>query len=223
MIPWSLVAASPIPGGRGEIRLMRRGSEFSIVLGTIELMNNRLSGSEKALAVRTCERLEDRARPNLLIGGLGMGFTLRAVLSEVGPEARITVSELVPAVVEWAHGSMAEIFRGSLGDPRVRIVEGDVAALIGSSTGLYDAILLDVDNGPSGLTRASNDGLYGAAGLAAARRALKPAGILSVWSARPDGVFAARMRRAGFAVDQVRVRARGNRGARHVLWIGQRD
>ena len=223
MIPWSLVASAPLPGADGEIRLMRRGAEFSVLLGANELMNNRLSGSETALAVRTCQRLQGRPKPNVLIGGLGMGFTLRAALTELEASASIVVSELIPAMVAWAKGPMADIFAGSLTDPRVRIVEGDVGGVIRGSVATYDAILLDVDNGPAGLTRKSNDGLYGMPGLHAAQRALRPGGFLSVWSADPNEAFAKRMERAGFTVDEIRVRAnRGKRGARHVIWIGQR-
>ena len=224
MNPWFLLDVAPVPGGDGELRLMRRGTEFSIMLGQIALMNTRLSGSEKALAARSCERLRDRSSPSVLIGGLGMGFTLRAALAVVGAEARITVAELVPAVVAWAHGPLAEVFNGCLEDPRVTIVEGDVGARIRSAQATFDAILLDVDNGPDGLTLARNDSLYGSSGLKAAHRALRPGGILSVWSVAPDRVFAARMRNAGFAVDEIGVRANaGRRGARHVIWIGQRS
>ncbi len=224
MIPWSHLATSPIPGGEGTLRLLRRGAELSIRLGQNELMNSRLSGSEVALAVRTCERLTDRARPRVLIGGLGMGFTLRAALGALGPGAAVTVAELVPAVVAWARGPMAELFGDSLSDGRVGIVEGDVGALMRANAAAYDAILLDVDNGPEGLTRAGNDALYGLRGLGVARRALRPGGLLAVWSMGPDEAFAARMRRAGFIVEEIRVRANaGKRGARHVIWIGRRD
>ena len=224
MIPWSHLATAPIPGGEGTLRLLRRGAELSIRLGQNELMNSRLSGSEVALAVRTLQRLEDPTRAKILIGGLGMGFTLRAALGEVGPGAVITVSELVPAVLEWARGPMAELFGDSLSDSRVSVVQGDVGALMRASAAAYDAILLDVDNGPEGLTRAGNDALYGARGLATARRALRRGGLLAVWSMGPDDAFAARMRGAGFVVEEIRVRANaGKRGARHVIWIGRRD
>ncbi len=224
MIPWSHLATSPIPGGAGTLRLLRRGAELSIRLGQNELMNSRLSGSEVALAAQTLQRLRDLTRARILIGGLGMGFTLRAALAELGPEASVTVAELVPAVVEWARGPMAELFGDSLVDRRVGIVEGDVGALMRSGAATFDAILLDVDNGPEGLTRAGNDALYTARGLGVARRALRPGGLLAVWSMGPDEAFAARMREAGFAVEEIRVRANaGKRGARHVIWIGRRD
>src|SRR5215218_7445356 len=164
MIPWSLVDTAQVPGG-GELRLKQRGAEFSIMLGQNELMNSRLSGSEEALATIACERIRDRKAPRILIGGLGMGFTLRAALAALGPAARIVVAELVPAVVAWARGPMAEVFAGSLSDPRVSIREADVGHLIGSETSAFDAILLDVDNGPEGLTRKTNDALYDLKGL----------------------------------------------------------
>lgn len=220
MIPWSLLDTAKVPDGFGELRLMRRGEEFSIMSGAIELMNSRLSGSEKALAALACARLRPVARPRLLIGGLGMGFTLRAALAETGPQAQIVVAELVPAVVAWARGPMAGIFGTSLTDPRVSLFEGDVGDLIRAGGAAYDAILLDVDNGPGGLTRAANDGLYDANGLRAARAALRPGGILAVWSSGPDRDFTARLRRAGFTVEEARVRANGKGGgARHVIWI----
>ncbi|KAA2236043.1 spermidine synthase [Salinarimonas soli] len=222
MIPWVLIDTAAIPGG-GELRLKRRGAEFSIMLGTNELMNSRLSGSEEALGALPCSRLAGRPRPAVLIGGLGMGFTLRAALGVLGLEARVTVAELVPAVVAWARGPMAELFAGSLDDPRVAVREGDVGALIARGREAYDAILLDVDNGPDGITTEGNDRLYGPAGLGAARSALRPGGILAVWSANPDRAFEARLRRAGFAVAVEKVRAHAGRsGARHVIWLATR-
>ena len=219
MVPRILIDTAIVPEG-GELRLFQRGAEFSIMLGANELMNSRLSGSEEALAVLVCERLGDTARPQLLIGGLGMGFTLRAALAALGVDAGVTVAELVPAVVAWARGPMAEIFDGCLDDPRVRIVEEDVADPISAGPSGWDAILLDVDNGPDGLSRAGNGRLYGPAGLAAARRALRPGGMLAIWSAAPDRAFARRLGEAGFVVEERIVRARaGGRGARHVIWL----
>lgn len=222
MIPWSLIDTARIPGG-GALRLMRRGAEFSIMLGDNELMNSRLSGSEQALATLSCERLHDCAAPRILIGGLGMGFTLRAVLAALGPSARVDVAELVPAVVAWARGPMAELHGASLTDPRVSIQEADVGQLIRRTRAGYDAILLDVDNGPDGLTREENDGLYTMAGLTAARDALRPGGVLAVWSCAPDRSFTQRLHRAGFGVEEVKVRANGRKGARHIVWIATRD
>ena len=175
MIPWEKLDTTRIPGTDGELRLMRRGTEFSIMLGTNELMNSRLSGSEAALATLAAKKIEAVKSPHLLIGGLGMGFTLRAALGVLGTKARIEVAELVPAVVAWARGPMAEIFGESLNDPRVSIRETDVTEIIRSSRATFDAILLDVDNGPEGLTRQANDGLYDSTGLSAAHAALRRA------------------------------------------------
>jgi len=216
MIRWSLVAAAQVPGG-GELRLMeRRGVEFSIMAGRLELMNSRRGRSEEALARLACERLRGRPAPRLLIGGLGMGFTLRAALAELGPKAQVVVAELVPEVVAWAKGPLAAVHGESLTDPRVEIRETDVGAEIAAAASGYDAILLDVDNGPDGLTRAGNDRLYDAGGLQAARTALRPGGVLAIWSAGPDKAFVRQLEWAGFKVDEVTVRAGG---ARHVVWL----
>ena len=169
MIPWIRLDAVQLEDGV-ELRLMQRGAEFSIMLGSNELMNSRLSGSEEALASLACERLGGRPKARMLIGGLGMGFTLRAALGGLGAGAQVTVAELVPHVVAWARGPMAEVFGGCLEDPRVHVHLGDVGELIREENGAWDAILLDVDNGPEGLTRQGNDALYSAAGLAAANQ-----------------------------------------------------
>lgn len=199
---------------------MQRGSEYSIMLGGNELMNSRLSGSEEALAAMACERIAACPRPVLLIGGLGMGFTLRAALAALGRDARVIVSELVPAIVGWARGPLAHLYGASLDDPRVTIVEGDVVDLIAQARSDYDAILLDTDNGPDGLTRETNDRLYDAAGLGRARAALRPGGVLAIWSAAPDKAFNRRLGKAGLTVEEVAVRANaGRRGARHVIWL----
>ncbi len=222
MIPWQQLGTSPIPGGAGELRLKRRGAEFSITLGQIELMNSRLSGSEEALASLAAARVSSCAAPRVLIGGLGMGFTLRAALAAFGQKARITVAELVPAVVTWARGPMAEMHGGTLDDPRVTLVVDDVGAVL--RTGPYDCVLLDVDNGPEGLTRASNDALYTSQGLNEAHNALARGGVLGVWSCAPDAPFTARLKRSRFTdVEQHSVRAhRGTGGARHTIWLGSR-
>ena len=224
MIPWSLLDTAQIPGG-GELRLMQRGAEFSIRLGRDELMNSRLSATEQALATIACEKIRSRKRPrpSVLIGGLGMGFTLRAALTVLGPQAHITVAELVPAVVAWARGPMAKLSGDSLTDPRVHIHEGDVGDLIRSGRSDYDAILLDVDNGPHGMTRKANDGLYDLKGLRAAHTALRPGGVLAVWSSGPDAKFTARLRKTGFDVVENPVRAKGPQGgARHFIWTATR-
>jgi len=220
MIRWSLIDTAEMPDGGGELRLMQRGAEFSIMSGGIELMNSRSHGSETALASLACAWLGERPAPHVLIGGFGMGFTLRAALDSLGSGARVTVGELVPEVIAWARGPMAHLNGDCLADPRTTLKEGDVAALIRAARGDCDAIVLDVDNGPRGLSRAANDRLYDAQGLAAARRALKPGGVLAVWSSAPDPAFTQRLRRAGFTVRETPVRSNGGRkGAHHLVWL----
>ena len=219
MIPLEHLDTAQVPGG-AELRLMRRGGDFMITLDRNELMNSRMSGSEEALATMTAERLAGRKGQHWLVGGYGMGFTLRAALAVLGPDARLTVAELVPKIVEWARGPMAGLTGGCLDDPRVTLVQADVALQIAAGRNAYDAILLDVDNGPDGLVRAGNDRLYTREGLAAAKAALTPGGVLAVWSAGKDPVFAGRLRKAGFAVEEVQVRARSNgKGAKHTIWF----
>src|SRR6202789_867603 len=185
MIPWLQIDTTRVPGAEVELRLMRRGDEFSMKLGQNELMNSRLSGSEEALATLACKRIEAVKRPHLLIGGLGMGVTLRAALKVLGPDARIMVGELTPGVVAWAWGPMADLFGDSLGDARASIVTADVIEVIQSHPSAFDAILLDVDNGPEGLIRKANDALYTVKGLTKIRRALRPGGVVAVWSSGP--------------------------------------
>lgn len=223
MLPWIQLDQARIPGETAELRLKRRGQEFSIMLGSNELMNSRLSGSEEALATLAAEKIAGKAAPRVLIGGLGMGFTLRAALAALPAQAQVTVAELVPEVIAWARGPMAEVFGGCLEDPRVSIHQGDVSALIRGTKAGFDAILLDVDNGPDGLTRTGNDDLYSYEGLAAAHAALKPSGVLAVWSAHPDDAFTRRLTRSGFTATPVNIRANAKRGgARHVVWVAVR-
>src|ERR1700760_2218565 len=220
MIPWLQIDTTRVPDADVELRLMRRGTEFSMMLGQNELMNSRLSGSEEALATLTAKKIEAVRAPHVLVGGLGMGFTLRAALAVLGRDARITVAELVPAVIAWARGPMAELFGGSLTDPRAEIREADVIDMIKSSSSAFDAILLDVDNGPEGLIRKANDALYDLGGLQAIRRALRPRGVLAVWSSGPNLAFTKRLRSAGFEVNETGVRAPTKRsGAHHVIWF----
>ena len=224
MIPWLQIDTARVPGADVELRLMRRGADFSMMLGPNELMNSRLSGSEEALATLACRRIEAVKRPNLLVGGLGMGFTLRAALAVLGTDARITVAELVPAVIAWARGPMANVFADSLNDPRASILNADVIEVIRSHPSAFDAILLDVDNGPEGLIRKANDALYDLKGLKAIRRALRPGGVLAVWSSGPNPLFSKRLRDAGFDVNEVAVRATAKRsGARHVIWFATKS
>lgn len=222
MIPDELIGTAHVPDGV-ELRLMRRGAEFSIVLDRNELMNTRVSESERALATMTFERLAGRAAPQFLIGGYGMGFTLRTALAVLGDDAGVTVAEIVPEIIDWARGPMADLTAGCLDDPRVVLVKDDVAMLIASAENAYDAILLDVDNGPEALTVAANDRLYEDGGLGLAKAALRPGGILAVWSQGPDRRFTGRLRHAGFAVEEVMVRAhRGKSGARHIIWLARK-
>jgi len=224
MIPWLQIDSARVPGADIELRLMRRGCDFSMMLGANELMNSRLSGSEEALATLACKRIEKVKRPHLLIGGLGMGFTLRAALAVLGAEAKITVAELVPAVIAWARGPMAQLFGDSLTDRRVSLRKADVVDVIGSHAAAFDAILLDVDNGPEGLIRKANDALYDRRGLQAIRRALRPGGLLAVWSSGQNPAFSKRLREAGFDVDEVNLRATAKRkGARHVIWFAAKS
>ena len=221
MVPRVLLDTAHIPGSAETLRLIQRGTEFSIMLGANELMNSRLSGSEEALATLACAKLASRDNPRVLIGGLGMGFTLRAALAELGSDAEIIVAELVPAVVAWAQGPMAAHHGTSLSDPRTVIITDDVAKLIRAGDAQYDAILLDVDNGPDGLTKGANDHLYSHDGLVRVWRALRPGGVFAIWSAAPDKAFANRFGDAGFTVEESIVRAnKGKSGARHVIWLG---
>ena len=222
MTPRELIDTAEVPGGE-PLRLFRRGGDHMIVLDRNELMNSRMSGSEAALATMAVERLGGRAAPRLLIGGYGMGFTLRAALAVLGPDARVTVAELVPKIIEWARGPMADLTDGCLDDARVDLVMGDVGRVIAGAQQGYDAIMLDVDNGPDGLVRAANEGLYSMRGLAAARAALRPGGVLAVWSAGDDPAFTRRLRDTGLAVEVFAVRARSNgKGPRHVIWFARR-
>jgi spermidine synthase len=221
MLPWHKLDTAIITEG-GTLQLLQRGTEFSIMLGGNELMNSRRSGSETALATLTCDRLRACDAPSVLIGGLGMGFTLRAALAALGPKARVAVAELVPAVIAWATGPLASLHGDSLGDPRVTVLEADVGARIAAATDTYDAILLDVDNGPGGLSRAANDALYNSAGLRRGYRALVPGGILAIWSAHPDARFVERLRACDFLVEERAIHAHGKRGGQHTIWLAQR-
>lgn len=224
MVPRELLATADVPGGGDPLRLIRRGAEFSIMLGANELMNSRLSGSEEALATLAQVRLAGVTQPRVLIGGLGMGFTLRAALTAFGPQAQISVAELVPEIVDWARGPMAHLHQGTLDSAQVQVCVTDVGALIRKGSAQYDAILLDVDNGPDGLSREGNDALYTLTGLAEARAALRPGGVLGVWSSGPDPRFTSRLRKSRFDVTEETVRATASRrGARHTIWIAVRQ
>jgi spermidine synthase len=223
MLPWTLLGSATVPGDGGEMRLYRRGSEYSIRVGTYELMNSRVHGSEDALAWLVCARLGKRPKLTMLIGGLGMGFTLAGVLEGCEADSKVVVAELVPEVVTWNQGPLGAVSGNPLDDRRVTIKEADVAAVMKRAREKYDAILLDVDNGPAGLTSKANDWLYSAAGLRAAFAALRPNGILAVWSAGPDAAFTRRLQQAGFLSEEVPVRGRAaNKGSRFLIWIARR-
>jgi len=220
MNPWIHLDTAQIPGG-GELKLMQRGQDYSIMSGRIELMNSRLYGSEVALFKLAWAKLAGSKAPRILIGGLGMGFTLRAALAELPKDARVVVAELVPEVIAWASGHLAPLYGDSLADPRGKIVQGDVADRLAEAKPPYDAILMDVDNGPDGLNRDANDALYGMRGLANLKRAVRPGGVVAVWSAGPDPAFARRFANAGFKVDEHKVGASpSGKGPRHVIWVG---
>ena len=222
MNPMIHLGTAHVPGGV-EIRLYRRGDEFMILLPKDELMSSRMRNSEERLATMTLERLAGNPAPRLLIGGYGMGFTLRAALAAAPQRARITVAELLPEIVEWARGPMAALTAGCLDDPRVTLEVRDVAETIAFDVGHFDAILLDVDNGPDGVVRKENDRLYSRGGLATTFGALRPGGVLAVWSAADDAGFTRRLRGAGFEVEMVTVKARPNgKGPRHVIWFAKR-
>jgi spermidine synthase len=223
MIPWELVDSAPVPGSGEALRLYKRGAEFSIRVESRELMNSRVHASEDMLAELACARIADRSRPRVLIGGLGMGYTLAAALHRLGAAATVIVAELVPAVVAWNRGPLADLAGHPLQDERVTVREVDVAEILKEEQQHYDAIVLDVDNGPEGLILKGNDWLYTRAGLDAAFAALRPGGVLAIWSAAPDRIFVQRLRRAGFEVNEIPLRARGSRGGRlHAIWIAQR-
>lgn len=221
MLPWTLLDTAEIPGDGGELRLHQRGSEYSIRVGAYELMNSRVHGSEDALASLVFERLESKDA-RVLIGGLGMGFTLVAVLRELGARGEAIVSELVPGVVAWHRGPLADVSGDALHDSRVTIREIDVAQILRNEKEAFDAILLDVDNGPAGLTSKRNDWLYSPAGLRAAHAALRERGILAVWSAGPDAAFTRRLQQAGFQTEEKTVRGRGGKGSRYLIWVARK-
>jgi spermidine synthase len=222
MKPSLLLGTATIPGTNQQMMLYQHAVKFSITIpGRGELMNSRVTGSERALAEMTCERIKGVTNPRLLIGGLGMGFTLDSALKATGPGAEVVVAELVPEVVEWNLDLMGAPAGHPLSDRRTTVHVGDVAEPIRRPGSGFDAIMLDVDNGPEALIRRENDWIYSAEGLAAIALALRAGGVLSVWSAGPDRRFVKRMKQAGFDVDEQVVRPhRKGRGARHFIWFG---
>lgn len=221
MIPRILLGTATIPDTRTELRLYRSGDLFSIKIpGRGDLMNSRMHGSERALATLAFERLGGKRDARLLIGGLGMGFTLAAALEALGPRGEVVVAELVPEVVEWNREWLGVAAGTPLADPRSTVFVGDVADLIRREPQGFDAILMDVDNGPEALVRGANDWLYAPAGLRTTRAALRGGGVLAVWSAGPDRGFTARLRQAGFDSSEHVVRPhRPGKGPRHHIWV----
>ena len=221
MIPWEPLGRTATPGGE-EMTLMRRSGEYVILAGGRPLMSSRMHGSEEALADVACRQTRGMDEPSVLVGGLGMGFTLRATLDALPGTATVVVSELVAGVVEWNRGPLGTLAGHPLADPRTRVEVGDVAALLRDSRRRFDAVLLDVDNGPEAFTTPGNTWLYGDQGLAAIRSALAENGTLAVWSAREDRRFEQRLRYAGFTIEVVRVRGRLKKGGpRHVIFVGR--
>jgi spermidine synthase len=220
MNPWIRLATTPIPGSTGQMHLFQRAEEYSIRVERHELMNSRVYASEDALSELGCARIRERPKARVLIGGLGMGYSLRTALACVGPDAEVVVAELVPALVTWNRDVFGHLADHPLRDSRVTVREEDVSKVIADGRRSYDAILLDVDNGPEGLTRKSNDKIYARNGLQSARAALRKGGVFGVWSSSPDRAFVKRLQQAEFEVDEIMVRARGERGgARHTIWL----
>jgi spermidine synthase len=221
---WELVDTAPIPGQGTELQLFQRDGEFSIsILGAGVLMSTWAHQSEDALAELACQKIASREHPRVLIGGLGMGFTLAAALNHLGETAEVVVAELVPGVVKWNRGPLGEHAGNPLQDSRTIVREGDVAKVLREQRQAYDAILLDVDNGPEGLTRKKNDWLYSSDGLTEAYRALRSEGVLAIWSAGPDREFMQQLQKIGFKVKQVRVREHQNKGDLHAIWFAERE
>ena len=224
MIPWELLDSTLTPDQASELRLYQRDEEFSIRVNNHELMNSRIHGSEEALAELSCRKISHLRYPKVLIGGLGMGFTTAAALRHLGVDAQVTIAELVPKVVEWNREHMGDLTGNPLRDIRIKIREQDVAKLIQTVENFYDVIMLDVDNGPDALTQPENDKLYSAGGLQAIMSALRPAGVLAVWSIQPCNKFTRRLKKAGFKVEEVKARARGAKGGgEHVIWLAQKN
>jgi spermidine synthase len=220
MIPWKLLDHVPVPGDGGELSLFVRDQEYSIRVAQVELMNSRVYAREDALSKLGCERIRGRKKARVLIGGLGMGFALATALDNVGADAEVVVAELVPGVFKWNREIFGHLAGHPLRDRRVTSREMDVARVIREGRVGFDAVLLDIDNGPDGLTRRSNGWLYSDAGIASCRAALRPQGVLGIWSAGPDRAFVRRLNRGHLSVDEVEVGSRSkHRGARHTLWF----
>lgn len=219
MIPWELLDSANVPNDTGILRLYRRDAEFSLRIDSTELMNSRVYGSEEALAALGFEKLANPRDASVLVGGLGMGYTLRAALDLLGAQGRVTIAELVPEVIRWNRELMGHLADRPLDDSRTTVFEGDVAVLLKRRQPEFDLILLDVDNGPDGLVHSHNEWLYSPAGLAAARASLKPGGTIGIWSSETSNAFTNTLNRGGFRVEEHSVRAQGRRGSRYHIWL----
>jgi spermidine synthase len=220
---WELLGQTHSPDGTA-MKLIRRSDEYIILANGKSLMSSRMHGSEEALASFACRRARTLHQPSVLIGGLGMGFTLRATLDLLPSDATVVVAEMVPAVVEWNRGPLGPLAGEPLKDRRVRVEISDVALTLGSCPGQFDAVLLDVDNGPAAFTASNNAALYDYRGIAALYAALKMDGVLAVWSAREDRKFEQRLRHGRFDVEVERVRGRvKNGGPRHTIFLGHKS
>jgi spermidine synthase len=224
VIPWILLETSPTPDPDKELRLLKHDTDYSIKIGRYELMNSRTHGSEDALGNLACENMTHLNEQHILIGGLGMGFTLRAALNNLKSIAAVTVAELLPVIVKWNRTYLSALADAPLDDKRVTVYEGDVANKINTMKNFYHGILMDVDNGPEGLTQNKNDSLYTNKGLKASYEALKPKGIFAVWSAHGDAAFTKRLEKTGFNVKEVRVSTSSGRkrGGQAVIWIAKK-
>jgi spermidine synthase len=224
MDSWNTIESTTIPGSNAKLTLSQRGDDFAIRIEGErgDLMNSRMHHSEEALAELACSRLSTVDNARILVGGLGMGFTLAVVLNTVPASAEVIVAELVPAVVEWNRGLLGQCAGRPIEDARVRVQPGDVAELLKHQSEKYDAILLDVDNGPEAMTAAGNEWLYSTRGLTTIYEKLRPEGIVTIWSARADQLFTIRLKKAGFNVKLRTVRARPGKGSRHTIFVAQK-
>ena len=224
MIPWKLLSSTRTPDNKSELTLYQRDTEYSIRVNGLELMNSRMFGSEQMLAKLSCREVADRHNACVLIGGLGMGYTLSAALRSLHADADVLVAELVPSVVEWNQGVLGALADDPLEDSRVTVRIKDVVHVIRSSTSAFDAILLDVDNGPDSMVQEGNDELYSLSGVSMIYRALRPDGVVAVWSASPDSGFAQRLKTSSFHVIEHKVRGRTQKkGPVHTIWIAKKS
>jgi len=225
MIPWTLLGTANIPNNGGELELTQREKEFSIHLKGVrgELMNSRVHCSELALATLGCAHIQGVENTRVLVGGMGMGFTLAAALNATSKSSQVVVAELVPEVIEWNKGPLGDCASRPLNDQRVEVHLGDVADLFKIKQATYDAVLLDVDNGPEGFTHADNNNLYSSESLHAIRQTLRPNGMLAIWSAWNDPTFTTLLKKSHYKVQTKTVRAHKGKGSRHTIYLAQKS